>query len=65
MDNPRISISNLSQQFHLLGYVNSQSMRLWSADNPYFRIETPLHPQKIGVWAAANRRRVVRLVVLT
>ncbi|KAJ8959388.1 hypothetical protein NQ318_022075 [Aromia moschata] len=35
--------------FHNSGYVNSQNMRLWSAHNFHFYIETPLHPQKIGV----------------
>ncbi|KAJ8944114.1 hypothetical protein NQ318_013296 [Aromia moschata] len=45
--------------FHLLGYVNSQNMRLWSADNPHSYIETPLHSQKIGVWAAVSRRTIV------
>ncbi|KAJ8956038.1 hypothetical protein NQ318_006314 [Aromia moschata] len=45
--------------FHLSGYVNSQDMRLWSADNLHFYIETPLHSQKIGLWATVSRRRIV------
>ncbi|KAJ8947420.1 hypothetical protein NQ318_009626 [Aromia moschata] len=45
--------------FHPSGYVNSQNMRFWSADNPHFYIETPLIPQKNGVWAAVSRRKIV------
>lgn len=45
--------------FHLSGYVNSQNMRMWSAENPHFFIESPLHPQKIGVWAAVSQRRII------
>lgn len=45
--------------FHLNGYVNSQNMRLWSSEKPNFIEETPLHPQKLGVWAAISRRRIV------
>lgn len=45
--------------FHLSGYVNSQNMRMWSAVNPHFNIEAPLHPQKIGVWAAISRQRII------
>ncbi|KAJ8947719.1 hypothetical protein NQ318_017980, partial [Aromia moschata] len=32
--------------FYLSGYVKSQNMRLWSADNPQFYIKTTLHSQK-------------------
>lgn len=45
--------------FHLSGYVNSQNMRMWCAENPHFFTEAPLHPQKVGVWAAVCRRRIV------
>jgi len=45
--------------FHVSGYVNSQNMRMWSTENPHFFIETPLHSQKIGVWAAVSRRRII------
>lgn len=45
--------------FHLSGYVNSQNMRMWSTRNPHFFTETPLHPRKIGVWAAISQRRLV------
>ena len=45
--------------FHLSGYVNSQNMRMWSTDNPHVFTETPLHAQKIGVWMAVSRRRII------
>jgi hypothetical protein len=45
--------------FHLSGYVNSQNMRMGSGENPHYYIEVPLHSQKIGVWAAISRRRLI------
>ena len=45
--------------FHLNGYVNSQNTRIWAANNPHTLHETQLHPQKIGVWCAMSRQRIV------
>ncbi|XP_063919174.1 uncharacterized protein LOC135134425 [Zophobas morio] len=45
--------------FHLSGYVNSQNMRMWNQEKPPFYVEAPLHAQKIGVWAAISRRRII------
>ncbi|CAH1374506.1 unnamed protein product, partial [Tenebrio molitor] len=45
--------------FHLTDFINSQTMRMWSADNPHFFRETPLHPLKIGVWIGMSRRRLI------
>lgn len=45
--------------FHLSGYINSQNSRLWSSTNPHALHETPLYDQKVGVWAAVSRRRIV------
>lgn len=45
--------------FHLSGYVNKQNMRTWSSENPHEFIESPLHSQKIGVWMAVSRRRII------
>jgi hypothetical protein len=39
--------------FHLSGYLNKQNVRIWSAAHEF--VETPLHPQKIGVWLAVSR----------
>ncbi len=45
--------------FHLLGYVNGQNYRVWSSINPHQYVETTLHPQKLGVWCAISRKRLV------
>lgn len=45
--------------FHLSGYVNSQNYRTWGAQNPHIFVETVLHPQKVGVWIAISRRRII------
>ena len=45
--------------FHLSGYVNSQNYRTWKTENPHNYTETPLHPQKIGVWCAISRLRII------
>ena len=45
--------------FHLSGYVNSENYRTWRTENPCNYTETPLHPQKIGVWCAISRRRII------
>jgi hypothetical protein len=41
---------------HLGGYVN---YRTWRTENPRNYTETPLHPQKIGVWCAISRRPII------
>lgn len=51
--------------FHLTGYINSQNSRLWTADNPHEFSAKPLHDQKIGVWAAVSRSRVVGPIFLS
>jgi hypothetical protein len=45
--------------FYLDGYVNSQNMRRWSSEKPNFFEEVPLHPQKVGVWAAISRPLII------
>jgi len=45
--------------FHLSGYVNTQNTRLWLSENPHALHEKPLHDQKLGVWVAISRRRIV------
>lgn len=45
--------------FHLSGYINSQTMRMWSAENPHIFRESPLHSQKVGVWIGVSRRRLI------
>ena len=45
--------------FHLSGYVNSQNSRHWSTVNPHQFIESSLHSDKVGVWCAMSRRRII------
>lgn len=61
MNNDLLNLTFFSDEawFHLSGYVNSQNMRMWSTDNPHFFVESPLHTQKIGVWVAVSRRRII------
>ncbi|GFU90455.1 uncharacterized protein TNCV_1796861 [Trichonephila clavipes] len=37
--------------FWLNGYVNKQNCRIWSEANPQVYVETPLHPEKLTLWA--------------
>jgi hypothetical protein len=41
------------------GYVNSQNQRIWSSENPHEYVQRGLHPQKIGIWVAISRRRLI------
>lgn len=45
--------------FHLSGFVNTQNTRIWATTNPHSLHAKPLHSQKIGVWCAVSRRRIV------
>jgi hypothetical protein len=45
--------------FHLFGYIHSQNYRTWATKNPHNFVESNLHPQKIGVWVAMSRRRII------
>lgn len=45
--------------FHLSGSINSQNTRLWSIENPHLLNEQPMHPEKLGVWIAISRKRIV------
>ena len=45
--------------FHLSGYINSQNSHLWSSENPNSVHESPLHSEKVGVWVAISRQRII------
>ena len=38
---------------------NTQNTRVWSVENPYEFKEKPLHDQKVGVWYAISRKRII------
>ncbi len=44
---------------HLERYINSQNYRLWASENSNAFVENRLHPQKVGMWCAVSRKRVV------
>ncbi len=44
---------------HLDRYINSQNFRMWPSENPDAFMEKGLYLQKIGVWCAILRKRVV------
>jgi hypothetical protein len=37
----------------------TQNSRLWISENSHALQETPLHDQKVGVWVAISRRRIL------
>jgi hypothetical protein len=39
-------------------YINSQTTRIWAAENPHELHQVPLHTEKI-VWCAISRRRII------
>jgi hypothetical protein len=45
--------------FQLSEYLNKQNMSMWSAESPHEFVETLLHLQKIAVWLAVSRRRII------
>ena len=45
--------------FNLSGFVNSQNSRIWATQNPNAICEAPLHSEKIGVWCALSRKRII------
>lgn len=51
--------------FHLSGHVNSQNSRMWSSENPQEFKEMPLHDEKIGVWCAISRARLIGPIFFT
>ena len=45
--------------FQLNGYVNSQNCRIWGREPPNEHVQVALNPQKVGIWAALSRQRVI------
>jgi hypothetical protein len=45
--------------FHLSGYIYSQNTRVWAEENPHEIHTVPLHLEKIDVWCALSRRRII------
>ena len=45
--------------FTLSGGVNKQNCRIWGTENPHVIHETPLHDQKITVWAGVCSKTII------
>ena len=45
--------------------MNSQNCRIRSAENPHAMHETPLYDEKIGVWCAISRSRIIGPIFFT
>ena len=50
---------------HLSGFVNTQTYRIWDTKNPHVIIQSPLHPQKIGVWCAISSQKIIGPIFFT
>ena len=44
---------------HLSGYMKSQNSRVWATENPHALFQKPLYDQKVGVWCALSRGRII------
>ena len=45
--------------FHLDGYVNKQTCRYWSTENPRELHQKSLHSQKVAVWCALSKTGII------
>lgn len=45
--------------FTLSGAVNKQNCRMWGTDNPHIIHETPLHDEKVTVWAGVCSKTII------
>lgn len=50
--------------FHIGGFVNKHSFRIWAAENPRTIVEKPLLPQKVPVWCASSANETTGLYLL-
>lgn len=51
--------------FHRIGYINACKYWFWSSTNPHIFKESSLYTEKIGVWRAMSRKRIVRPIFFT
>jgi hypothetical protein len=40
-------------------YINSQTTRIWAAENPHELHQVPLHTKKVRVWCTISRGRII------
>ncbi|KAI5736797.1 hypothetical protein M8J76_007202 [Diaphorina citri] len=58
-EEPDIHLLMSEAHFHLNGTVNKQNFRYWAQDNSRQLHERPLHSEKVTVWAAVSKSRVI------
>jgi hypothetical protein len=56
---PQLVFFSEEAWFSLCRVVNSQNNRYWSAENPKFIRELPLHDKRIGVWCVISASRII------
>ena len=54
-----VILTSVEAHFHLNGSVNKQNFRYWSTINPRQVHEHPLHCDRVTVWAAVAKFRVI------
>jgi hypothetical protein len=45
--------------YHTSGYLNSQTIRIWSSENPHEIVEQAFYGKKIVVLAGFSQRRII------
>jgi len=48
---------------NLSGYINSQTSRIWSSNNPHNFVQSPLHPLKLSVWIAISKSKIIGPII--
>ena len=46
--------------FHLGGYVNKQTCRIWGSQQPHTIVERPMHPPRVTVWSGFWSGGIIR-----
>jgi hypothetical protein len=54
------SLTNLGSTWTVI--PTHKTRQWWNSEKPNFLEEVPLRPQKVGVWAAISRRRIIRTI---
>ena len=58
-ENNRFLLMTGEAHFHLNSFVNIRNFRYWGVENPRILNEKELHPQRVTVWCAILRDRII------